>query len=125
MGNPMTPFVPPIIVPFPAIVSIACATNSITNTTVTLPNNVTRVIKLTASNGALAIGAVTTFTLPTTAPPDIYTFIGAYSGVTGNAYVYSSSTSAYPMVAPNITMTFWWSGTSFFHAGPTSGVAYA
>jgi len=123
MGNPMTPFVPPAPALVASIVSVACATNSISAVTISLTNNVTRIIKLTASNGALNPLAITTFDLPTTAPIDTYTIVGAYAGVTGNAYV-SAGAGAAGIVPPNVTRTFWWGGTGFFNSGPTSGVPF-
>lgn len=123
MGNPMTPFIPPAPALVASIVSVACATNSISAVTISLTNNVTRIIKLTASNGALNPLAITTFDLPTTAPIDTYTIVGAYTGVTGNAYV-SAGAGAAGIVPPNITRTFWWGGTGFFNSGPTSGVPF-
>ena len=123
MGNPMTPFVPPAPALVASILSVACATNSITDQTISLTNKVTRIIKLTSSNGALATTAITIFTLPTTAPIDTYTIVGAYTGVTGNAYV-SAGAGADGIVPPNITRTFWWGGTGFFNSGPTSGVPF-
>jgi len=123
MGNPMTPFIPPAPALVASIVSVACATISITGVTISLTNNVTRIIKLTASNGALDAGAVTVFSLPTTAPIDTYTIVGAYTGVTGNAYV-SAGSGATGLIAPNITRTFWWGGTGFFNSGPLAGVTY-
>lgn len=124
MGNPMTPFFPPAPALVPSIVNVACVTGSVEPVTISLTNKLTRIVKLTASNGALATNAIAIFQLPTTAPLDTYTFVGAYTGVTGNAYVLAGSTNVYGMIAPGTTRTFWWGGTGFFNSGPTDGVPY-